>query len=309
MVLCTLAFAAFGQPAQEVTVEKDVVYGHSGGVDLKLDLARPPLGNGPVPALVCIHGGAWQMGDKSAYEPVIRQLAAHGYVAAAVGYRLAPVHKWPAQVEDVKCAVRYLRAHAKDLNIDPAKMGAVGDSAGGHLSLLLGLMDPKDGMEGTGGNPEQSSKVQAVANFYGPADFRVWHVAPEVDADIQKNSGKRSDDWLVDFLGTSDRAAPVMIQVSPVAYINAGDPPILTFHGTADQLVPIEQAKILHAALEKAGVTQQLVVMEGAGHGFNPVSLTSALQQGLEFFDVHLKNAKPETKQAAPEHKKSGAAK
>jgi acetyl esterase/lipase len=308
-VLCVLAFAAFGQSAPEVVIEKDIVYGHSDGVDLKLDLAKPPSGQGPFPALVCIHGGAWQMGEKSAYEPVIRQLASYGYVAAAVEYRLAPAHKWPAQIEDVKCAVRYLRAHAKDLNIDPAKMGAVGDSAGGHLSLLLGLMDPKDGLEGTGGNPEQSSKVQAVANFYGPTDLRVWRLTPEADAELKKSGGKDSNTWLVDLLGTSDRAAPVMAQMSPITYVDAGDSPIITFHGTADPLVPIEQAKLLHAALEKAGVTQKLVPMEGAGHGFDPLTLASALQQGLQFFDVHLKNVKPELKPAAAEDKKTSAGK
>lgn len=156
MVLCLPMCLSFGQ---EVIFEKDVIYGHSSGVDLKMDLAKPAKSSGPVPALLGIHGGAWSSGDKSLYEPFIRQFAANGYVAAAVEYHFAPTHQWPAQIEDAKCAVRYLRAHAKELNIDPNKIGVIGDSAGGHLCLLLGLMDPKDGLQGTGGNPEQSSKV------------------------------------------------------------------------------------------------------------------------------------------------------
>jgi acetyl esterase/lipase len=172
MLLCMSAFAAYGQAPAGATFQKDVVYGHAEGVDLKLDLGKPPAGGPPVPALVFIHGGAWQVGSKDTFEPLVRQFADNGYVTASVEYRLAPAHKWPAQIEDVKCAVRYLRAHAKELNIIPDKIGAAGDSAGGHLSLLLGLMDPKDGLEGTGGNPEQSSKVQAVVNFYGPTDMK-----------------------------------------------------------------------------------------------------------------------------------------
>ena len=300
-VLCaflTLAVAALAQAPPGVSVEKDVTYGRTDGVDLKLDLAKPAAGNGPVPAIVCIHGGAWMSGSKSAYEPIIRQFADAGYVAAAVEYRFAPKHKWPAQVEDVKCAVRYLRAHAKELNIDPNKTGAIGDSAGGHLALLLGLMDPKDGLEGNGGNPPvyrsviraaMSSKVQAVVNIYGPVDLRTWHVLPEAEAAAAQAFGKSSEDMLADFIGTSDRTAALMAQASPVTYVNAGDPPILTFHGTKDQIVPFDQAKALQAALEKAGVTQKLVPLEGGGHGLDPLQIAIVSQQALAFFDSYLK--------------------
>ena len=291
-VLCaffTLAFAALAQAPPNVSVEKDVTYGRADGVDLKLDMAKPAGSTGPVPAIVCIHGGAWMSGSKSAYEPIIRQFADAGYVAAAVEYRFAPAHKWPAQVEDVKCAVRYLRAHAKELNIDPNKIGAIGDSAGGHLALLLGLMDPKDGLEGNGGNPAMSSKVQAVVNIYGPVDLRTWHVPPEAEAAATQAFGKSSEDMLADFIGTSDRTAALMAQASPVTYVNASDPPILTFHGTKDQLVPFDQATTLQAALEKAGVTHKLVPLEGGGHGLDAMQIATVSQQALAFFDSCLK--------------------
>jgi len=293
IVYCTLFSAVFAQAPQETTVQKDVIYGQSENVDLKLDLAKPDSGNGPAPAVVCIHGGGWQLGNKSSYEPVIRQLAAHGYVAAAVEYRLTPKYRWPAQIHDVKCAVRYLRAHSKELNIDPDKMAALGDSAGGHLALLLGLMDPKDDFEGTGGNSEYPSKVQAVINYYGPADFRVWHVSPEGEPGVQQAYGKDPEAVLADFLGTSDRTAPVMVQVSPITYVNTGDPPILTFHGSSDPLVPVEQARMLHATLEKAGVPQKLVILEGAGHGWSGQQLEETSQQSLQFLESVFKPTPP----------------
>jgi acetyl esterase/lipase len=292
LVLCaffTLAVAALAQAPPGVSVEKDVTYGRTDGVDLKLDLAEPAASTGPVPAIVCIHGGGWMSGSKSAYEPIIRQFADAGYVAAAVEYRFAPTHKWPAQVEDVKCAVRYLRAHAKELNIDPNKIGAIGDSAGGHLALLLGLMDPKDRLEGNGGNPAMSSKVQAVVNIYGPVDLRTWHVLPEAETAAAQSFGKSSEMMLADFVGTSDRTAALMAQASPITYISVGDPPILTFHGTKDPIVPFDQATTLQAALEKAGVTQKLVPLEGGGHGLDPLQIAIVSQQALAFFDSYLK--------------------
>src|SRR5262249_36238382 len=165
---------------------------------------------------------------------------------ATVTYRLTPKHKFPAQIEDAKCAVRYLRAQAKQLNIDPRRVAALGDSAGGHLSLLLGLLDAKDGMEGKGGNPEHPSKVQAVVNYFGPTDFPNWKVEPIGEGMLKVAlKGKGSDDLLTDLLGTADRKAEVMKVVSPITYIDAGDAPVLTLQGSLDPLVPPDQAKRL----------------------------------------------------------------
>ncbi len=293
-LLFLVAWTALAQVPANNAIQKDVTYGHAGGVDLKLDIAKPAVGEGPFPAIVCVHGGAWMAGSKNDYGPVLQQFAAAGYVAAAVEYRFAPKFKWPAQIEDVKCAVRYLRTHAKELSINPDKMGAIGDSAGGHLALLLGLMDPKDGLEGDGGNPGVSSKVQAVVNIYGPTDLKTWHVLPEAEAAAAQSFGKSSEQMLADFIGAADRSDPVIAQGSPVTYINAGDPPILTFHGTKDAIVPFEQAKTLDTALAKAGVTHTFVPLEGGVHGLNPLQIALVSQQALAFFNTKLKD------QAAP---------
>lgn len=266
-----------------VTLEKDVTYGQAGGIDLKMDIARPDGMSQPVPAIVCIHGGAWQLGSKNDYEIHLRLLASLGYVAAAVDYRLAPGHKWPAQIEDVKCAVRYLRAHAAELGIDPSKLAALGDSAGGHLALLLGVMQPKDKLEGAGGNPDQPSGVQAVINFAGPTDLRIWRIAPEAEAEFESYHGRDSGGILEDLLGTADRTASVMAQASPIHYVNTGDAPIITFHGDADTIVNVEQAKRFHQALDKAGIRNQLHVVENGVHGLNPEQVTEATAKALAF--------------------------
>ena len=262
---------------------RDIVYGNAAGVDLLMDIAEPRSGQGPFPAVVCIHGGAWAAGAKKDIEGYARTLAANGFVAANVEYRLAPAHKWPAQIEDCKCAVRYLRAHAKELNIDPDRIFASGFSAGGHLSLMLGLMDPADGLEGEGGNPGFSSAVQGVANFYGPTDMRVWNLTPKDASPEAEKMVASSKDILVNVWGTADRSAPILAQASPITYVDAQDPPILSFHGTKDDIVDISQARLLHAALEKTGVPQELVVMEGDGHGWGGAKFDDSVNRVLAF--------------------------
>lgn len=302
-ILVALAVLVSGLAGAQPVLLKDIVYGKTGDVELKLDLAKPASSDGLLSAIVFIHGGGWQAGDKSGFEQPIRQFASAGYVAVSVGYRFAPEHPWPAQIEDVKCAVRYLRANAAEYGIDPDKIGAIGHSAGGHLALLLGLMDSEDGLEGDSGHPDVSSKVQAVINLCGPTDLRAWRAAPEAQEEAKKASGKDFEDVLRDFVGTTDREAAVITQVSPVTYIDADDPPILTFHGSEDPVVPPDQATILHDALDKAGVKyHKLVILEGADHGFaEPVYLLRILQEGREFADKHLKGIEmAETPTAAP---------
>jgi len=276
------AVACAGQP-DDILIAKDIVYGHAGGVDLKLDLARPPSGDGPFPLVVCIHGGAWRGGSKIWYHGRLRDFARHGYVAATVDYRFCPQDRFPAQVEDAKCAVRFLRAHAKEYKIDSGHVAALGDSAGGHLSLMLGLMDPADGLEGTGGNADQPSKVQAVVNYYGPTDFSVPLTPNPVVIG-----------WVSDFLGTKDQKDPIVAKASPITYVGKNDPPVLTFHGTVDPLVSLDHPKRLHEALQKAGVTEHLEIIQGAGHGFAALSLDRTIKMTYAFLDEHLKGKKPQ---------------
>jgi acetyl esterase/lipase len=289
LTLSALNFAAGPGTAKDVLIEKGIVYGKAGGVSLRLDLARP-RGEGPFPLVVCLHGGGWQLGDRSAHHGTIRLLARHGYVAATVGYRLAPKHRWPAQVEDAKCAVRYLRSRAKELKIDPDRVGALGDSAGGHLALLLGLTDPKDDLEGSGGHARFPSKVRAVVNYYGPTDLRSWEPTPLGDVMLKvATRGRDGDGLLKDLAGTADRKAPVIARLSPITYVDAKDSAVLTFQGTDDPLVLLSQAKALHEALKKAGVPERLEVLKGAGHGWGGKLKERTDRLMLDWFDKHLK--------------------
>jgi len=290
-VLIVTGLGALFEEACAVTLQEDVVYGRAGSVELKMDIAAPDNLSSPVPAVVCIHGGAWQAGSKNDYRPHIFMLASLGYVAAAVSYRFAPEHPWPAQIEDVKCAVRYLRSHASDLHIDPSRIGALGHSAGGHLALLLGLLDEKDGFNNSGGNGGISSKVQAVVNLSGPTDLRTWRAWPEADEQFKLDFGKDSDGILADLIGTDDRNSDAAVLASPVSYIDAGDPPVLTFHGDQDPVVPVDQAETLHEALRKAGVSEELVVVKGAAHGFTQEQLMTAVAKIKVFLDKTLQTA------------------
>jgi len=260
-----------------IIYEENVEYGIGGEQKLHLDIARPAQGDGPFPGIIAIHGGGWRGGNRSVNRPWIQDCARQGYVAITVEYRFAPKDIFPAQVEDVKCAVRWMRAHAEEFKLDKDHIGAIGMSAGGHLSLMLGVLGDQQGWEGTGGNPKESSKVQAVVNYFGPTDMTQPY--PPVVQGILK-----------DFLGgTLDEKKADYIRSSPISHLNAGDAPILTFHGTVDGIVPFDQAKILDAACKQANVPHRLETMEGANHGWGGADLIRTLTQSREFFDLHLK--------------------
>ncbi|MES2459259.1 MAG: alpha/beta hydrolase [Armatimonadota bacterium] len=262
--------ASSGEP--QIVFERDVVYGRAGGEELKLDLARPASGTGPFPVVVWYHGGGWQAGKKSDSSGFIRRLAGLGFVAASVEYRFAPRFPFPAQIEDAKCAVRYLRSRAAELHLDPNRFASGGESAGGHLALLVGLTKPSDGLEGTGGHAEQSSRVQAVINYVGPTDFRLLKMStppPGVEEMfLSYYKGKTGRQVMLDFLGSLDPNAPVIPRVSPVTYVDAGDPPVLAFYGAKDPLVPPVHGETLDKALKKAGVDSQMVIVPEGGHGW-----------------------------------------
>jgi acetyl esterase/lipase len=263
----------------EVQTESELVYGKGGDKELKLDLAMPKDAEGPFPAVVCIHGGGWHGGSRQDLAKTIEVLAGRGYVAVTIAYRLAPTFTFPAPIEDCKAAVRWLRANAKKYKVNPERIGALGYSAGGHLACLLGTSDKSDGLEGNGGNAEQSSRVQAVVSFFGPTDL----TRTDWNKDVEKNV-------LTPFLGGTLTEKPeVYKKASPVTYVTKDDPPFLFFHGTKDPLVPLEHSKALAEKLKAAGVSADVVVMEGEGHGWGGEKLVKTLEQMVAFLDEQLK--------------------
>jgi acetyl esterase/lipase len=261
-----------------VTYEENVEYGKAGDVSLQMDIARPEKADGRRPCVVVIHGGGWRGGDRHAHTNVCFQLAQRGYVAATISYRFCPKHTFPAQIEDAKCAVRFLRANADKYQIDKERFGAIGASAGAHLSMLLGVMDKEDGLEGDGGSPDETSKVQAVVSFFGPTDL-AGDDTPEVTKGLIK-----------DFLGgTPEENADVYKQASPLNYVTAGDAPILLLQGTKDVLVPHTQAYKMADAMTAKGIPGRIAVYIGAGHGWGGSDLVHSLEESYEFLDKHLK--------------------
>lgn len=219
-----------------------------------------PTKRGPrVPLAVYIHGGGWVGGDRVSdayYLSVKPQLLAQGIAVASIDYKLAPRHRFPAQIRDVTYAVRYLRASAKKLRIDPNRIAAFGTSAGGHLAALVGTIDKSAGFD-VGTLPGVSSRVRAVASIVGISDLTDPSFPSGTDAGIQAAFGAPG--------GTP--AAPALTRFSPVTYVTPDDPTFLIVHGTRDELVPYRQAVTLAQRLKAAGVAAELVTVEGGTHG------------------------------------------
>jgi acetyl esterase/lipase len=253
----------FPNPPAGVTLLQDVVIGQGGGADLHAQIAFPTGATGPLPAVIYIHGGGWRGG--SYRNTQIYPLARAGYFAASIEYRLSTEARWPAQIEDCKLAVRWLRANAAQYHVDPNRIGAWGDSAGGHLVACLATMADVKEDEGTGGYPGVSSAVQAVVDFYGPTDLI------KADNDPVKNSPAALG-MVQQLLGATYEQNPALYKsASPVAFVKAGDPPVLIVQGDADDLVLPLQSILFDQALTKAGVPHQLLIVKDAGHMLHAV--------------------------------------
>jgi len=292
IILCALeSFSLKAQSPQEISITKDIVYGRVQGVALKLDIASPPGGKATYPALIFFHGGGWQQGDKSHMHHWLEKFASSGYVTASVGYRFAPAFKWPSQVEDAKNAVRFLRAHAQQFNIDPSRIGVMGESAGGYLALMLGFTGPTDGLDGEGGYQSFSSNVQAVVSFYSATDFsgRTWQLSPALEAEIQRYYNKSLPQVIADFTGTNDIEDPILKKISVLSYVDKNDPPVLMFHGDSDPYSPVERAQNFERALTQANVPHELIIVKGGGHGWTGALQEETTRKMSEFFDRILK--------------------
>jgi acetyl esterase/lipase len=291
------------RPAPKVTIHRELHYREGPGVRWRLDLAEPNDRSGkPRPAVVVIHGGGWVEGDKFSFTlggheaPAnIEGFAELGFVAASINYRLAKDAPFPAALEDCKCAVRWLRAHAKDYHIDPDHIGAYGNSAGGHLALLLGMVGKDAGLEGDGPNRDQSSLVQAVVSDSGPLDLLYQH-----RHDCLK-------DVVVQFMGgppEGDRAA-LYRKASPSSRIGPDTPPILLIYGGADEQVPVQTADQFVADLGRAGLQDvsyyRLAYVDHCPHSL--IHLTGVQAVINEFFLrtlMHPESAKNVRRMGAP---------
>lgn len=276
--ILVLAPIAARAQAPKVKVMEDVTYAKIGDAELKLDIAMPAEGDGPFPGIVAIHGGAWRAGNKKDVRGLLEECARRGYVAISPQYRFCPKVVFPAQVHDVKAAVRWLRSHANEYKLNPEKIGATGFSAGGHLALMLGVTGPDDGLEGDAPAGAPSSRVQAVVNYFGPTDFAASDI-PDVSKPL-----------LRDFLGGTPAEKPAETKAaSPITYTSKDDPPILTFQGTKDPLVPHTQATKLADAQTAAGVAGRIELLVGAGHGWQGPEMKHTVEESFVFFDRYLK--------------------
>jgi len=259
-----------------VRIWRDIAYVSNGHARQKLDFCAPSSsgGPGPWPCVVFIHGGGWQSGSKSGNGAL--GLCWRGYAVASIGYRLSGDAPFPAQIEDCKAAVRYLHAHATRFNIDPNRIGASGGSAGGHLAALLGTTGDVTIFD-KGEYLNQPSRVQAVADLYGPTNLAFY-------------GASRPGDTLSRFIGGTIQDNPTKVQAAnPITYASAGDAPFTIFHGDADPLVPQRHSEALRDALLNAKVPVTLTIVRGGGHGFNGQALQSVNAQVAAFFDKHLK--------------------
>lgn len=278
--LC-LGLAAASAAQKPVPTHANLVYAKAGDHELKLDLYLPPNASRP-PLVVWVHGGGWRAGSKDNMPGGF--LLARGYAVASISYRLSNVAQFPAQIEDCKAAIRWLRAHATQYGYDASRIGVWGASAGGHLVALLGTSGGVKDLETQHGHMDQSSRVQAVVDYYGPTDFtqmskfpsKIDHDAPNspeallIGGPVQQNK---------------DKAA----RANPITYVTKDDPPFLIVHGDQDPLVPLNQSELLEAALKKAGVPVQLVVIKGGGHGGPQFQDQERRDLITGFFDRHLK--------------------
>jgi acetyl esterase/lipase len=278
-------FLLLAQPAPSVpqmppaVIHEPAIEYSAVGQTVAMDIVRPRESGGPRPVVLLIHGGGFRRGNRESYLPLAIRLAERGYVAATASYRLAPRHQYPAAVEDVKAAVRFLRASAARFQADPGRIGVLGGSAGGYLALMLGLTADASSLEGSGPNREQSSAVQCVVNYYGPVDFTQSY-SKSVDA----------AQVLPLFLGGHlDHNRLIHQQASPLNWVTPRSAPTLSIHGTQDTYVAYEHSVWITERLLAAGVDAELETIPGAGHGFKGADAERAEQRAFAFLDRHLR--------------------
>ncbi|WP_395743518.1 alpha/beta hydrolase fold domain-containing protein [Prosthecobacter sp.] len=281
-----LSFPVLGLAAPAATPTfADIVFAKVGDHELKLDLYLPKDIKKP-PLVVFIHGGGWKAGS---YKNCSTSwLTERGFAVASISYRLSQVAVFPAQIHDCKGAVRWLRVHADEYGYDTTRIGAAGTSAGGHLVLLLGTTGGVPEYEGTvGGNLDQSSAVQAVADYFGPSDF----ILRSENQPIKTEDPKSTVFLLLG--GPVKKNLELARFASPAFQVSSGDAPLLIIHGDKDTTVHLDQSQRMVDLYQKAGLEVALQVVPGGGHGGNAHFTPPLRETVATFFTKHLRPAAP----------------
>lgn len=297
LLLCLLTLNAAAQAPKPfqlpagIRMEKDIAYIEGGDEAQKLDIYLPEVPPAkPLPLIVHIHGGGWRAGSK--FPCPVMGMVLKGYAVASVEYRFSQKAVFPAQIQDCQAAIRWLRAHAKQYHFDTEHLGAIGGSAGGHLSALVGTSGGKKAFPMIGGHEDQSDRVQAVCDIFGPADFTTVMQQAAEDKNVKNIFAFNTpSDPYSGLIGAKLDDKAKADAVSPVHYVSKDAPPFLILHGTHDTLVPYAQSVQLEAALKSQGVPVWLQTLPGAGHGGPLFSKPAVLQLTQNFFDKHLKGA------------------
>jgi len=240
--------------------QRDVPFAVVGDTTLKLDLYSPESG-ASAGLIIWVHGGAWRGGSRSDVD--LKQMTGHGWAVASVDYRLSTTAQFPAQISDIKAAIRFLRAHASDYGYPADRFVIAGSSAGGHLAALVGVTNGEAELEGSEGEfTKESSSVQAIVDLYGASNLTTI-LAQSTPPGLAMR--KPALDLL---LGGQPDAKPDLARLaSPVFHVDPGDPPLLLMHGDQDPQMPINQSQEFQAAYEKAGLRVEFKVLHGSGHG------------------------------------------
>jgi alpha-L-fucosidase 2 len=242
-----LLLLSFAWAAARADLKTDVVYGEAANEKLVLN-AFTPEGSGPFPVCILVHGGGWMKGDKhNNFRTLLGPLGEAGFAWFSISYRLAPQHRYPACVEDVEMAIRWVKAHAAEYKTDPQRIALIGESAGGHLVSLVGVRAKDD------------TRVAAVVPFYAPHDL-----------ELQARQNLRAPVWAEALFGITemnDAARKIIREASPMNCIHAGLPPFLLIHGAQDDKVPPEQSLKFQEKMKAAGNVCDVILVEGASHG------------------------------------------
>ena len=284
LFICFIVFVTTIYTTAQKPTFTDIPYVTGGNERQQLDIYLPNNYQAmeKVPVIVWIHGGGWQNGNKQGVP--VQLFLNQGYACVSINYRLSQHAVFPAQIEDCKAVIRWLRANAKQYHLDPDRIGVWGASAGGHLAALLGTTNHKKDFD-VGENLDQSSAVQAVCDIFGPTDFETFFETPDMKTNTHHPIAKLLG-------GSVAEKQELAAAATPLTHVAKENPPFLILHGTNDKLVPVDQSRRFYDALKKVGVDAEMVIVEGVGHDPGAFATPELLKKISDFFNKNVKNRK-----------------